>query len=424
MNNKFLSTENLPFCKGCGHGIVSQNLEKALSSLDGISQLDVIIVTDIGCIGIIDKQFATHTVHGLHGRSVAIAAGISMAMENPKKKIIALLGDGGATIGLQHIMEAAQRNINMTVIVHNNMLYGMTGGQPSGLTPSGFKTPIMPDGKPNTGYDLCKVLHATGATYAQRLLALGDFSAELSEALKVPGFSFIEAIEICPSYGVKFNPNRKIHDIVKEAGIEIGKWHGEIRDPYRPAKHYDSPSLFDSEKPIPATFATSLKERYAVVLSGSAGEGVQAAAELLAQTAISCGLHATKKGSYPVTVGVGFSTAEILLSPAPIHFTGISTPDIVIATSHEGLNKVRGLIEKMTQGTVYLDASLVEPVTKATIVKHDFRGPLGGRSAVLVALAFIMSRTSVIPQNAFFETIKESSLGKKLDFDKLRQAAE
>jgi len=425
MNNRFLSTENLPFCKGCGHNIVSQNLEKALSSIEGLSPLDVIVVTDIGCIGIIDKQFTTHTVHGLHGRSVALATGIAMALGDPKKKVIALLGDGGATIGLQHLMEAAQRNVDLTVIVHNNMLYGMTGGQPSGLTPCGFKTPIMPEGKPNIGYDLCKVLHAAGAPSVRRLLAAGDFSAELADALRVRGFSFVEALELCPSYGVKFNPNRKLDDIAKEAGIEIGRWPGDAsRAVYRPTIRPAAASLLDAEKPIAAKHKATLAGRCAVVLSGSAGEGVQTAAEYLAQAAMACGLHATKKGSYPVTVGVGFSTAEILLSSEPIHFTGISVPDAVIATSQDGLNKVRGLVEKMTKGAVYLDASLESPATKATVVKHDFRGPLGGRSAVLVALVMLLGRAGIMPQEAFFEVLKESPLGKKLDFDKLRQTAE
>lgn len=424
MSGLFLSTDNLPFCKGCGHNIVARNLEKALSSLERFSPLDVVVVTDIGCIGIVDQQFNTHTVHGLHGRSVALAAGIAMAMDDPKKKIIALLGDGGASIGLQHLMEAAQRNVDLTVIVHNNMLYGMTGGQPSSLTPHGFRTPIMPDGKPNAGYDLCKVLLATGAPSVRRLLALGDFSAELADALAVRGFSYVEAIELCPSYGVKFNPNRKLADIVEEAGLEIGHWQGPAREPYRPAAVTTPTSLLATEKPLEKRYQASLQERYAVVLSGSAGEGVQSAAVLFAQAAISCGLHATKKGSYPVTVGVGFSTAEVLLSPQPLHFTGISVPDAVIVTSADGLAKVGDLIEQMTAGTVYIDASLTTPATRATVVKQDFRRPLGGRHAVLVALTRFLHRSGILPTAAFLDTLRESSLGKKIDFAKLEQAAE
>jgi pyruvate/2-oxoacid:ferredoxin oxidoreductase beta subunit len=127
MSQGFLSTENLPFCAGCGHGLIARSIEKALQRLEHLTPLDLVVVTDIGCIGIIDKQFNAHTVHGLHGRSVALATGISMGLSNPRKKILVLLGDGGATIGLHHIIEAAHRNIDMTVIV-NNMLYGMTGG--------------------------------------------------------------------------------------------------------------------------------------------------------------------------------------------------------------------------------------------------------------------------------------------------------
>ena len=127
MSAEFLAVERLPFCKGCGHSLVAKSLGRALETLPGLSPLDVVVVTDIGCIGIIDKEFSTHTIHGLHGRSVALASGIRYGLENPGKKIIVLLGDGGATIGLQHLLDAAHRNLDLKVIVHNNMLYGKIG---------------------------------------------------------------------------------------------------------------------------------------------------------------------------------------------------------------------------------------------------------------------------------------------------------
>jgi 2-oxoglutarate ferredoxin oxidoreductase subunit beta len=100
---RFLTDGELPFCKGCGHSQVTKNTEKALAKL-GFNPLDVILVTDIGCHGIIDKFFLTHTVHGLHGRAVAIAGGISLGMSEPGKKIIVFIGDGGATkIGRAHV---------------------------------------------------------------------------------------------------------------------------------------------------------------------------------------------------------------------------------------------------------------------------------------------------------------------------------
>lgn len=81
--NKFLTEEQLPFCKGCGHTTINENLEKALQKME-YSPLDVVIITDIGCHGIVDKNLYTHTVHGLHGRSAAIGSGISAAIGGKK----------------------------------------------------------------------------------------------------------------------------------------------------------------------------------------------------------------------------------------------------------------------------------------------------------------------------------------------------
>ncbi len=130
MTGSMIKSQNLPYCKGCGHDLIARSSTEALERL-GYNPLDVIAVTDIGCHGIIDKCLNTHTVHGLHGRSVALGAGISFGTGNQDQKIVVFVGDGGTTIGLQHIMEAARLNLNVTVVVHNNMLYGMTGGQSS-----------------------------------------------------------------------------------------------------------------------------------------------------------------------------------------------------------------------------------------------------------------------------------------------------
>ncbi|MBE0675544.1 MAG: 2-oxoglutarate synthase, partial [Bacteroidales bacterium] len=91
MSTQILNTQSLPFCKGCGHDLISKNVAKAIEA-SGYSPLDIVLVTDIGCHGIIDKAFNTHTVHGLHGRSVALGAGISLAMAGKGKKVIVFLG--------------------------------------------------------------------------------------------------------------------------------------------------------------------------------------------------------------------------------------------------------------------------------------------------------------------------------------------
>ncbi len=94
-------------------------------------------------------------------------------------------------------------------------------------------------------------------------------------------------------------------------------------------------------------FDHSLSGKVSIILAGSAGEGVQSTAELLAQAAISCGLFVTKKGSYPVTVGVGFSLAEVIISTEEIHYTGITSIDAALVTSVEGRDKALPRLEKI-----------------------------------------------------------------------------
>lgn len=413
-----LNTQELPFCKGCGHDLIAKNTAKALENMN-LEPLDVIVVTDIGCHGIIDGCLNTHTVHGLHGRSVALGAGIAFGRENPLKKIIVFIGDGGSTIGLQHILEAARLNLNMTVVVHNNMLYGMTGGQTSGLTPCGFRTSTSVSGNPWSGYDLCALAHTSGAAYAGRIAGIGDISSSLGEAFAVKGFSLIEVIEICPGYGVKFNPKRKLSEIIESSGKLPGKWENR-RDPFVGVQGSKSASLFDDLDIISADFKSSLEKPFSLIISGSAGEGVQLAASLLSTAVVRSGLHVTQKGSYPVTVGVGFSTAEMIISPVPIGYHGIDIPDVVVVTSADGLAHCRGRIEKMQKGKVFIDSGLDIPETGANVIRFDFR-LLGARNACLLALFRFAVDTGYVSEEALKGTIIDGGFSERMPVKRISE---
>lgn len=412
-----LKTTELPYCKGCGHDLIAKNTVKALEKT-GYKPLDVIMVTDIGCHGIIDKCLNTHTVHGLHGRSVALGAGITFGINNPAKKVIVFIGDGGATIGLQHILEAARLNLNMTVVVHNNFLYGMTGGQTSGLTPHGFITTTSAQGNPFAGYDLCAISHTSGAGYASRIIGVGDISDKLSEAFEFKGFSLVEVMEICPSYGVKLNPKRKLSEIVESNGKALGVWKND-RQLFSAEQGKKTEDLFKSAKPIEKEYSNKLTEPVSMVISGSAGEGVQLAATLLAKAAIKSGCHATQKGSYPVTVGVGFSTAEINLSNEEINFHGIGTPDIAIITSADGLAHSKKRIQSMKKGLLIIDQSLETPSTQAQVMKFDFR-QIGARTASLLAIFAWIKTSGIIPVDSMLRVIEESGMTDKLPLEKIK----
>ncbi len=419
MTVPFLNTDALPYCKGCGHSLIAKNTAKALEKLN-YQPLDVIVVTDIGCHGIIDKCLNTHTVHGLHGRSVALGAGISFANDDPNRKIIVFIGDGGSTIGLQHIMEAARLNLNLTVVVHNNYLYGMTGGQSSGLTPVGFSTTTSLEGNPFEGYDICALTHTAGAAYVSRIMGIGDISDKLAIALSTKGFSLVEVMEICPSYGVKLNPRRKLAEIVESSGRQLGEWTNK-REPHVNHQGRKNEDLLATLPVIKKGFKSYLKSPMSLVLSGSAGEGVQLAAGLVSKAAISSGLHVSQKGSYPVTVGVGFSTSELNLSPVPLSFHGINLPDTAIITSQDGLDHNRKRIEAMTSGKLIIDSSLEVPQTAAEVLQYDFRS-VGERNASVFAIFYWALKTGIISTESLFKVIQDEGKGEKLPMAKIKDA--
>ncbi|PKL81799.1 MAG: hypothetical protein CVV24_13400 [Ignavibacteriae bacterium HGW-Ignavibacteriae-3] len=418
MSKIFLENMELPFCKGCGHSLIANNIDLALQK-NNYSLLDVIIVTDIGCHGIVDKCFRTHTFHGLHGRSVALASGVSAGLSNPEKKIIALIGDGGATIGMQHIIDAAHNNFDMTVIVHNNMLYGMTGGQPSEFTPPGFNTTINDQSPKHKVYDVCQIASSAGASFVSRVIASNDFSDLLATAFSRKGFSLVEVMEICPSYGVKANPGMKLKNVVADAGLELKTFTDNNSESFETVYKKDTASLIDNQKEIQAVYKSSITRPVKMVISGSAGEGVQTSAELFARAAIASGLNVTKKGNYPVTVGVGFSSSDIIISPDEIFYTGTSDVDVIIVTSQEGLDYSSSSIKNLKGGTIICDSSLSLPETSSKIIKHDFRNKISGKGASLYSLFYYVNYSKIFPIEALIESFKGEKYSSKIDISKL-----
>ncbi|MDP7330963.1 MAG: thiamine pyrophosphate-dependent enzyme, partial [Candidatus Marinimicrobia bacterium] len=130
----YIAEGNLPyaFCPGCSHGKILEALSNSLKQ-QGLGPSEVVIVTDIGCVGLSDKYFVTHAFHGLHGRAITYASGIKM--QNPDLKVVVLIGDGGCGIGGHHLLNAARLNTDVNVLVFNNFNFGMTGGQHSVTTP-------------------------------------------------------------------------------------------------------------------------------------------------------------------------------------------------------------------------------------------------------------------------------------------------
>jgi 2-oxoglutarate ferredoxin oxidoreductase subunit beta len=192
-----------PFCPGCGHGILLGAILRAIDGL-GLDMGRMLFVSGIGCAAWIPSPyFKADTLHTLHGRAVAFATGAKLA--NPKLKVMVISGDGDlASIGGNHLIHAARRDLDLTVVCANNMIYGMTGGQVAPTTPLGNPTATTIRGNPYRPFDLCKLVRAAGASYVARgsVTRPYDLIDYLGRALETPAFSFVEVVSPCPTqYG-------------------------------------------------------------------------------------------------------------------------------------------------------------------------------------------------------------------------------
>jgi 2-oxoglutarate ferredoxin oxidoreductase subunit beta len=392
MTKNILTGVKMPFCPGCGHGIIVKNISKSLESL-GYQPNDVVIVSDIGCSGLVDPLFNTHSVHGLHGRAPALGLGVSLGINRRDKKVIVIQGDGGATIGLQHLLEAARRNIDLTLIVFNNLLYGMTGGQISGLSTDKFKEDRhFEEGIPP--FDIVKLAHQAGAMYSARVVSPRNFKPSLKSAMETRGFSLLEMGSMCTSYAVN-----KLDEL-----LEYAEDDDALTNERRPLKieYRETSSLFDRLENLEKHFESKVEDRIGIVMAGSAGGGVQSAAMMLAKAGVKSGLHATMKGEYPVTVGTGFSVAEVILSKEPIQYTGLHQPDALLVVSEDGWNKTSQLALKA--GYVLADESLKTTDNKQ-IKFLPFVKNAGKRGAALSALNQWIKDSGWIQKEALLEAV-------------------
>ena len=400
MTQQILTENKMPFCPGCGHGVAVNNISKALIELN-YNPLDVVIVSDIGCSGLVDPLFKTHTVHGLHGRSPALGMGVAMGLANKNKKVIVIQGDGGATIGLQHLMEAARRNVDITLLVFNNLLYGMTGGQISGLSTDKFKElRHFEEGIPP--FDIVKLAHQAGASSSTRVISPKNFNDRIKTAIQTKGFSLLELASVCPSHGIK--KLKELEDYSEEAEVLTN-------DRKLPLINYSkTKSLFDSMPNMKYEFESNITDTMGFVLAGSAGGGVQSAAKLLAQVGMMSGLYATMKGEYPVTVGTGFSVAEVILSRKPINYTGLEKPDIMFILSKDGQQKVKDRITNNTR--VFIDDKLEFELKNS--MKEPFSKNGGKKGAALNALANWIDTTEYLDMEALIKAVSSHKHADKL----------
>jgi 2-oxoglutarate ferredoxin oxidoreductase subunit beta len=199
--DKYLKEGRIPhiWCSGCGIGTVFTAFIKALEK--GGWDIDkTAVVSGIGCSGRTAGYLNLDTYHTTHGRPIPFATGLKLG--NPKLKVVVISGDGDLfAIGGNHIIHAARRNIDITVICINNFNYGMTGGQGGPTTPLEARTTTTPYGCAEHPFNLIHMAQASGAVYVARWTALHTYELRdaMVAAMNKRGFSFIEALTPCPT---------------------------------------------------------------------------------------------------------------------------------------------------------------------------------------------------------------------------------
>jgi 2-oxoglutarate ferredoxin oxidoreductase subunit beta len=218
---KYMRMGHLPhiWCAGCGNGILMRNVVQAIDNLE-LDSDKVVIVSGIGCSSRAAGYLNFNTIHTTHGRAIPFATGIKLA--KPELEVIVVTGDGDCSaIGGNHLIHAARRNIGLTVVVFNNSIYGMTGGQYSPTTPRNGASSTSPYGNLDRYFDLAALALGAGASYAARgdVYHVQQTTALIQRGILHKGFSIIDCASICPTYYGRKNK--------KGDAVEMLRWQKE-----------------------------------------------------------------------------------------------------------------------------------------------------------------------------------------------------
>ncbi|MFA4966635.1 MAG: thiamine pyrophosphate-dependent enzyme [Candidatus Margulisiibacteriota bacterium] len=185
------------FCPGCQVGIIMGALIRGINECN-LQKDEIFLVSGVGCSGRMPVYLDLCSIQATRGRALAFATGVKMA--KPHLKVIAVIGDGEAvSVGTSHLVQAARRNIDLTVVVINNFMHAMTGGQPSPTTPHKTIAPLAPYGNVEHPLDICDFAVCSGATFVGRQTAYHaeNLAELLAQAIKHNGFSLVEATSLC-----------------------------------------------------------------------------------------------------------------------------------------------------------------------------------------------------------------------------------
>ncbi len=366
LRESVIALEHTPttWCPGCGDGIILQALLSAFVE-QGLGR-EVALVAGIGCFGHAGEYVKYDFFHALHGRALPTATGLKLA--RPDLKVVVLLGDGdGLAIGGNHFIHAARRNIDLTVVMFNNSIYGRTGGQYSPTTASGANLQTAPYGMLERNFDPCEVALGAGASMVSRITVYHarQMTKLFADALAHPGFSFVEVVTNCHVMFGRYNDLGNALDMIhgyrdraisvhlaKELTADESKDRiviGTLRDERWPELAAVYQALNERVEGVAERPWLRADEdcqplrsigRREIVLGGTGGQGLQMAGTILAEAAgIFEGYHAVQVQDYGPAVRGGVSTSEVVISDTEVLHTRAERPNVLVALSQQALDQ-------------------------------------------------------------------------------------
>ena len=439
MNNNpqidgYIRTMDFPtiWCPGCGHGIILNAALRAIAE-KGIDKNDVIAVSGIGCSARTPAYADFNCIQTTHGRALSFATGLKL--QRPDKHVILFLGDGDCTaIGGNHFIHAARRNIDLTVIIMNNFIYGMTGGQVSPTTPYEDYSSTTPFGNVEPDLNICELAKAAGASYVAKstVYHVNELKTLIAKGIAHKGFSVIECLDACPTgYGRKnnFRKVKDMYDWLRDSSISVEKAKeldedalqdkhviGIFKDVEAPEYVEKMYNVIEKAKKQPAKIYNRLDVEPAgegnkvanlnLRLSGSGGQGLILAGIMLGEAAIMNGKNAVHSQSYGVEARGGASRSEVIVSDGEIDFPEVTKPDVLLVMNQQSCNKFIPTVQE--NGIVIVDSTLVEsvPETAAKVVRvpitkiavEEFGTEI---VANVIALGVLAKQTGIAPISMF-----------------------
>lgn len=434
----YVRTRLLPtiYCPGCGHGVVTQAFVRAIKA-EGWDKDEIIAVSGIGCSARTPSYPDVNGIQTTHGRALAYATGIKMT--RPEKHVVLFLGDGDCTaIGGNHFLHACRRNIDMTVIVMNNSIYGMTGGQASPTTPHNAFSTTTQYGNIDKALDVCKLATAAGATFVARSTAYhaAQLDGLFRKAFANHGLSVVEVICPCPTnFGRRNNFKQvgQMYDYLRDNAVPISKWDSlsaeEKATKIQIGIFTNSPEdeyidkynkMVASIKAKPTVKNIDIKQvegkkvnRYECRFAGSGGQGLISAGIILSDAMIRQGKLAVQTQSYGPEARGGSSKSEVVISDSDISFPEVSAPDMYVALTEEAYNKY--LAEVKPGATVIVDTTYFNPVPRydckvvALPISEICTGEIGDvRTVNIYSLGLIAGLSDFVD----YECLKEAVLAR------------